>query len=112
MASPQHGNIVTSPIEVHRGGGASHELHLVTERRDEPARDRPQLTPNGYQYDGQVLTFVTRTERLKYHNVQRDPRISVCIDDLPVASNDVVIFGTATCHDQDIWDEARRILGC
>jgi hypothetical protein len=34
----------------------------------------------------------------------------VCIDHPPVASNDVVISGTATCNDQDIWDEARRII--
>ena len=36
--------------------------------------------------------------------------ISVCIYDPPVASNYVVISGTATCNDQDIWDEARRII--
>ena len=36
--------------------------------------------------------------------------ISVCIYDPPVASNYVVISGTATCTDQDIWDEARRII--
>ena len=34
----------------------------------------------------------------------------MCIYDPPVASNYVVIAGTATCHDQDIWDEARRII--
>jgi PPOX class probable F420-dependent enzyme len=70
----------------------------------------PHLTPNGYRYDGKVLTLITRTDRLKYLNVQRDRRISVCIYDPPVASNDVVISGTATCQDQDIWDEARRII--
>jgi PPOX class probable F420-dependent enzyme len=70
----------------------------------------PHLTPNWYRYDGKVLTLITRTDRLKYHNLQRDPRISVCIYDPPVASNYVVISGTATCSDQDIWDEARRII--
>jgi hypothetical protein len=34
----------------------------------------------------------------------------VCIYDPPVASNYVVISGTATWNDQDIWDEARRII--
>ena len=58
----------------------------------------------------QVLTLITRTDRLKYLNLQRDHRISVCIYDPPVASNYVVISGTATCDDQDIWDEARRII--
>jgi PPOX class probable F420-dependent enzyme len=70
----------------------------------------PQLTPNGYRYDGRVLTLITRTDRLKYFNLQRNNRIPVCIDDPPVASNDVVISGTATFTDHDIWDEARRII--
>jgi PPOX class probable F420-dependent enzyme len=70
----------------------------------------PHLTPNWYRYDGKVLTLITRTERLKYRHLQRDPRISVCIYDPPVASNYVVISGTATCNDQDICDEARRII--
>jgi PPOX class probable F420-dependent enzyme len=70
----------------------------------------PHLTPNWYRYDGKVLTLITRTDRLKYFNLQRDHRISVCIYDPPVASNYVVISGTATWNDQDIWDEARRII--
>jgi PPOX class probable F420-dependent enzyme len=72
----------------------------------------PHLTPNWYRYDGKVLTLITRTDRLKYLNLQRNNRLSVCIYDPPVASNYVVISGTATCHDQDIWDEARRIIAC
>ena len=70
----------------------------------------PHLTPNWYRYDGRVLTLVTRKDRLKYRNLHRDHRISVCIYDPPAASNYVVISGTATCTDQDIWDEARRII--
>ena len=70
----------------------------------------PHLTPNWYGYDGKVLTLITRTDRLKYLNLQWNNRISVCIYDPPVASNDVVISGTATCNDQDIWDKARRII--
>jgi PPOX class probable F420-dependent enzyme len=70
----------------------------------------PHLTPNWYRYDGKVLTVITRTDRLKYRNLQRDHRISVCIYDPPVASHYVVISGTATCRDRDIWEEARRII--
>jgi nitroimidazol reductase NimA-like FMN-containing flavoprotein (pyridoxamine 5'-phosphate oxidase superfamily) len=62
----------------------------------------PQLTPNGYRYDGTVLTLITRTDRLKYLNLQRDRRIAVCIYDPPVASNDIVISRAATCNDDDI----------
>jgi PPOX class probable F420-dependent enzyme len=70
----------------------------------------PHLTPNWYRYNGKVLTLITRTDRLKYLNLQRNNRISVCIYDPPAASNYVVISGTATCDDQDIWDEGRRII--
>lgn len=69
----------------------------------------PQLTPNWYNYDGKVLTFITTKDRLKYLNLRRNKEISVCIYDEPEASDYVVIKGTATISDQDIWDEARRI---
>ena len=70
----------------------------------------PQLTPNWYHYDGEVLTFVTTKERVKYLNLQRDPRISLCIYAAPLAADYVVIRGRATVSDRDIWDQARTIL--
>ena len=70
----------------------------------------PQLTPNWYHYDGTVLTFVTTKERVKYLNLRRDPRISLCIYAAPLAADYVVIRGRATLSDQDIWDQARAIL--
>jgi PPOX class probable F420-dependent enzyme len=85
---------------------ASHMAVVATIHRN----GHPHLTPNWYRYDVQVLTFITRKDRLKYRHLQRDHRISVCIYDPPAASNDVVISGTATCTDQDIWDEARCII--
>jgi PPOX class probable F420-dependent enzyme len=85
---------------------ASHIAVVATINR----HGHPHLTPNWYRYDGKVLTLITRTDRLKYLNLQRDNHIAVCIYDPPVASNYVVISGTATCNDQDIWDEARRII--
>ena len=85
---------------------ASHIAVVATINRN----GQPHLTPNWYRYDGKVLTLITRKDRLKYRNLQRDHRISVCVYDPPVASNYVVISGTATCNDHDIWDEARRII--
>jgi len=70
----------------------------------------PQLTPNWYHYDGTLLTFITTKERVKYLNLQRDPRISLCIYAAPLAADYVVIRGKATVSDQDIWDQARAIL--
>ena len=70
----------------------------------------PQLTPNWYHYNGTVLTFVTTKERVKYLNLQRDPRISICIYAAPLAAEYVVIWGRAGLSDQDIWDQARTII--
>jgi PPOX class probable F420-dependent enzyme len=95
-----------NPQEITAYLAASHIAVMATINRN----GHPHLTPNWYRYDGQVLTFVTRKDRLKYRHLQRDPRISVCIYDPPAASNYIVISGTATCNDQDIWDEARRII--
>jgi nitroimidazol reductase NimA-like FMN-containing flavoprotein (pyridoxamine 5'-phosphate oxidase superfamily) len=36
----------------------------------------PHLTPNWYRYDGKALTLITRKDRLKYLNLQRNNRIS------------------------------------
>jgi PPOX class probable F420-dependent enzyme len=85
---------------------APHIAVVATVRRN----GTPHLTPNWYRYDGQVLTLITRKDRLKYRHLLPNPRISVCLYDPPAASNDVVISGTATCNNQDIWDEARRII--
>ncbi len=69
----------------------------------------PQLTPNWYYYDGTRLSFVTTKERIKYFNLRRDNRITVCIYACPLASEYVVLRGTATFKDQDMWDEVRRV---
>ena len=70
----------------------------------------PQLTPNWYHYDGRQLTFVTTKDRVKYFNLRRDNRITVCIYADALATDYVVIRGTAIVEDQDIWDGARRIV--
>ena len=85
---------------------ASHIAVVATINRN----GQPHLTPNWYRYDGKLLTLITRKDRLKYRNLQRNHHISVCIYDPPVASNYVIISGTATCNDEDIWDEVRRII--
>jgi PPOX class probable F420-dependent enzyme len=69
----------------------------------------PQLTPNWYRYDGKALTFITTKERVKYFNLRGDNRISICIYHEPLAADYVVIRGTVTLNDQDIWEEARCI---
>ena len=73
----------------------------------------PHLSPNWYYYDGERLSFVTTKERLKYFNLRRDARMSVCIYEPPLASEYVVIQGQATIEDAaevDIWDGARQVI--
>lgn len=70
----------------------------------------PQLTPNWYYYDGTQLTFVTTKERIKFFNLRRDSRMSVCIYDSPLASEYVVIRGRASIRDEGFWDDARHII--
>jgi PPOX class probable F420-dependent enzyme len=70
----------------------------------------PHLSPNWYYYDGDQLSFVTTKERLKFFNLKRDERISVCIYEPPLASDYVVFQGRATIDDGDIWDGARHII--
>ncbi len=85
---------------------SSHIALMATINRD----GTPQLTPNWYHYDGNVLTFVTTKDRMKYFNLQRDNRISVCIYQSPLAAEYVVIKGAATIEDRDFWDKARQVI--
>jgi PPOX class probable F420-dependent enzyme len=94
------------PEEITQFLAASRIALMATINRD----GTPQLTPNWYYYDGKVLTFVTTRERVKYFNLSRDNRISVCICQSPLAEDYVVIKGTATISDQDIWDDARKVI--
>lgn len=51
----------------------------------------PHLSPNWYYYDGATLMFVTTKQRLKFFNLRRDDRMSVCVYEPPLAS-DYVVF--------------------
>ena len=60
----------------------------------------PQLTPNWYYYDGARLTFVTTKEMIKFSNLRRDNKMSVCIYESLLASEYVVIRGRAYIRDE------------
>ena len=52
----------------------------------------PHVTPIWYMYEGSKLFINTTTERVKYRNIRRDPRVSFLIDDgYPY----VIFFGRA-----------------
>ena len=70
---------------------------LATLRRD----GSPQLTPINYIYqDGRFLISTTR-DRAKYHNVRRNPQVSLCILRLEGRPY-VTVFGRAQIEETDI----------
>ena len=71
----------------------------------------PQLTPNWYRFSEGTLTISTTKSRLKYKNLSRDPRLSVCIYSEPLAADYVVLSGKARIMDgEEIWPETEEII--
>lgn len=70
----------------------------------------PQLTPVWYVYrDGALLISVTK-ERLKYKNLARDPRLSVCVYGPPLAKVYATLVGKVELADDDsIWEPTQAI---
>lgn len=64
---------------------------VATVRRD----GTPQLSPNWYLWTGTEFWIATPIGTAKVHNLRRDPRIVLCIDD-PVGGDYVQVTGTAT----------------
>lgn len=74
-------------------------------------RGTPQLTPNWYIYANGTLMISTTKERVKYRNLTRDNRMSVCIYSEPLAENYVTLWGHVTMRDDDsIWSDTRAIV--
>ena len=71
----------------------------------------PQLTPNWYAYANGKLMMSTTKERVKYRNLTRDNRMSVCIYSQPQAQNYVTLWGhVAIRDDASIWPDTRAIV--
>ena len=78
---------------------------MSTVRRDGSA----QLTPINYAYrDGRFLISTTR-DRVKYHNVRRNPNVSLCII-RPEWRPYVSVFGRAEIVENDIVDGTAAIM--
>ena len=50
---------------------------LATVRKD----GRPHVVPIWFHLDGNTLVFTTGEKTVKAANMQRDPRVSICVDD-------------------------------
>ncbi|MFF0478741.1 PPOX class F420-dependent oxidoreductase [Streptomyces sp. NPDC004284] len=51
--------------------------HLATIRPD----GSPHVNPVWYLWDGERLWFTTSTDRFKYRNIAKDPRVSLSVND-------------------------------
>jgi PPOX class probable F420-dependent enzyme len=60
----------------------------------------PQLTVVWYLWDGKTFRFSTTTNRAKYVNIKRNPRISLLVDDFDNKRH-VVAYGHAEITNQD-----------
>src|SRR5437870_11868993 len=71
----------------------------------------PHLTPNWYAYANETLMISTTKERVKYRNLMRDNRMTVCIYPQPRAQDYVTLWGRVTIRDDaSIWPDTRAIV--
>jgi PPOX class probable F420-dependent enzyme len=71
----------------------------------------PHLTPNWYVYARGTLMISTTKERVKYRNLSRDNRMSVCVYSEPQAQDYVTLWGHVGMRDDDsIWPDTRAIV--
>lgn len=82
---------------------------LATVRAD----GRPHVAPIWFDLDGDELIFTTWHTSVKALNIQRDPRVSLCVDDEAPPFAFVLIEGTATLSDdlEELRAWATRIAG-
>jgi PPOX class probable F420-dependent enzyme len=71
----------------------------------------PHATPVWYRYEEGVFIVLVDRGSQKHRNVERDPRVQLCIDDKEPPYHTVVVHGRATVHDppDEAWREATAI---
>jgi PPOX class probable F420-dependent enzyme len=82
---------------------------LATTRAD----GRPHVAPVWYDLDGSTLVLNTGAESVKGRNLQRDPRVAVCVDDDRPPFTFVTIQATAELSEDpsELLTWATRIGG-
>ena len=75
---------------------------------------QPVLTPIWYLYRDGKLLMRTARESVKAHNILRDPRVSLCVQDERPPYASVTVYGQATIEGEIAglaYDIAKRYLG-
>ena len=60
---------------------------------------RPHVAPVWFTLDGPDVVFTTGATSVKGRSLQRDPRVSICVDDERAPFSFVVVEGTASLSD-------------
>ncbi len=68
---------------------------IATVRKD----GRPHVVPIWFDLDGETIVFTTGGKSVKAENIQRDPRVCICVDDQIPPFAFVRIEGTAVLSD-------------
>lgn len=69
----------------------------------------PHLSPVWFHWDEEKFYISTTRDRIKFKNLERDPRMSLCVDDV-TGFTYVVAEGKAEIRTENIWDDTRKIL--
>ena len=89
--------------------GSARTAKVATVRSD----GRPHVVPVWFDLDGDDLIFTTWHASVKARDLQRDPRISLCVDDERPPFSFVLLEGTARLSDNlaEVKAWATRIAG-
>jgi len=78
---------------------------LATQKKDGSS----QLTPIFYAYqERRMIISITKT-RAKYHNIRRNPQVSICIMN-PEGHPYVTVYGRAEIEEEDIVDGTAAVF--
>jgi hypothetical protein len=62
-----------------------------------------------YRWDGEQFWVSTTKDRAKYINIQRDPRISLCIDEAATGTT-VIATGKVRLTEDNLWNDTLKIV--
>lgn len=84
-----------TPSQIEAFLKAARHAIVGTNRADGP----PQLSPVWYLYENGQIYISVGANTAKHRNLQRDPRISICVDGCHPDARAVMIYGTAELVD-------------